>query len=303
MEPHCYKRHSYFACYTFYIAQCFLPQYDLPAEATIAGLNVIGKLYVPPNYKSTLRTPYVFVQGELEMSDTNVIAPENQSIKIVLTGTTSVTFRPADSNAGVAGTPFNAGIKPFLVAGGKLIIRGWDESQEQGIATWTPLISMAEGDRPKPTLKSSLVPTPQVRSRLYGTECPRQIVNHDFNVDVDYSLWSGGEGAIVTHDPISGTITLSNLQKNWQGFRLDFTKLAKDCPLIQDAIYLITMRLKVDKEGAEGQKMECETTNDRWGKCMRLTRKIMRKVGSDRHSIQMVRAGNLLSLNASCQNS
>ena len=111
-------------------------KYDLGQTATIGGLNIIGKLYVPPNYKSTLRTPYVFVQGELEMSDTNPIAPENQSMKIVLTGTTAVTFSPAESNVGVAGTPFNAGIKPFLVAGGKLNIRGWDDDAEEGKATW-----------------------------------------------------------------------------------------------------------------------------------------------------------------------
>jgi hypothetical protein len=39
-------------------------EYDLPEGNTIiGGLDIVGKLYVPPNYKSTLTTPFVFVQG------------------------------------------------------------------------------------------------------------------------------------------------------------------------------------------------------------------------------------------------
>jgi len=47
------------------------------ATTTIGGLNIIGKLLVPTNHKGTLVTPYVFVQGELEMSDTNPISKDN----------------------------------------------------------------------------------------------------------------------------------------------------------------------------------------------------------------------------------
>ncbi len=267
---------------------CYL--YDLPAgENAIGGLNIIGKLYVPPNYKSTLLTPYVFVQGELEMSDTNPITPDNVSLRIVLTGTADATFSPADSNSGVAGTPFNAGSKAFLVAGGKLTVRGWDESESEGIATWSPLLGMAEGARPTPDLSSNLeksVRTP-LRTLDSGVECPRQIINHDFDQDLDYSVWSAGEGAIVSHDDVAGTMVVTNINKSWQGPRLDFTKYTQDCPLIEGATYLITLRIKVDKEGFDGQTTPCEETNG-WNECLKLTRKIMFSDKNDRYSSQKV---------------
>eukprot|EP00804_Cyclotella_cryptica_P014145 CCRYP_005584-RA/>CCRYP_005584-RA protein AED:0.03 eAED:0.03 QI:259/1/1/1/0.94/0.9/20/117/3951 len=271
-------------------------KYDLPknSTSTIKGLDIQGKLYVPPNYKSTLRTPFVFVQGELQMSDTNVISPDNASMKIVLTGTTDVTFTPADSNSNVAGTPFNAGSKPFLVAGGKLDIRGWDIAEnEERVATWTPLLSMVEGQQPKPTLRAAnLAPVP-IQPVNTARICPRVIVDHNFTTSVDHSLWSGGEGAIVTHNAEQGTMVLSNIRKSWQGFRLDITKFTVDCPLQADVDYLLTARIKIDKPGMNGQDMPCKFTTNTWNDCPRWARKIMLDVGSDRYSHNRLNQGTI----------
>ena len=56
---------------------CYTYDIEAGATTTIGGLNIIGKLLVPTNHKGTLITPYVFVQGELEMSDTNPISKDN----------------------------------------------------------------------------------------------------------------------------------------------------------------------------------------------------------------------------------
>ena len=56
---------------------CYTYDIEAGATTTIGGLNIIGKLLVPTNHKGTLVTPYVFVQGELEMSDTNPISKDN----------------------------------------------------------------------------------------------------------------------------------------------------------------------------------------------------------------------------------
>jgi hypothetical protein len=234
------------------------------------------------------------------MSDTNPISPDNQSMKIVLTGTTDVTFTPADSNANLAGTPFNAGFKPFLVAGGKLDIRGWDIAEgEERVATWAPLLSMVEGAKPEPTLSAAkLIKTPIQPADTTRT-CPRQIVNHDFTQSVDHSLWAGGEGAIVSHDAVNGVMTLTNLKKSWQGFRLDFTKLNMDCPLQQDVDYLITARIKIDKPEMKGQDMICKTGTDEWKDCPRLVLKTMREVGNDIYNTQRV-SNMCMSLNITC---
>lgn len=125
-------------------------KYDLPWGRTfkLGGLDIIGKLYIPPNWKTVIKTPYIFVQGELEIINNRLITPDNLSTRIILTGDSDVWFRPADSNQGVEGTPFNAGKKPLLVAGGKLNIRGWDRddtsstlSDGASYTTWSPILS------------------------------------------------------------------------------------------------------------------------------------------------------------------
>jgi len=179
-----------------------------------------------------------------------------------------VTFTPADSNAGVAGTPFNAGSKPFLVAGGQLDIRGWDVAQgAKRVATWTPLLSQVEGPQPKPALRTAnTVPAPIQPANTTRT-CPALIVDHDFAESVDHSVWSGNDGAVVNHDPVAGTLVVSNIRKNWQGPRIDLTRYTIDCPLKSGADYLLTARIKIDKPGKEGQFPPCKTTTDSWKDC------------------------------------
>lgn len=124
------------------------------------------------------------------MSDTNPISPDNESMKIILTGTNEVTFAPADSNANVTGTPFNAGFKPFLFAGGKLDIRGWDIDHENEIrvATWTPLLYSIEGEQPHPALRAANLVPVSIQPPNTTRACPRLIVDHDFMESVDYSI-------------------------------------------------------------------------------------------------------------------
>lgn len=272
------------------ISYFFAFKYDLPeGVTTINGLDIRGKLYVPPNHKSTLRTTCVFVQGELQMSDTNPISPDNVSMKIVLTGTTDVTFTPADSNANVTGTPFNAGIKPFLVAGGKLDIRGWDVAEgEERVATWAPVLSTVEGPPPEPTLRAAnLAPVPIQPVNTTRT-CPRVILKQNFSDPLDITYWHGNDGAIVSHDAENNLMVLSNLYRNWQGFRLDVTKLTLDCPLQEGVDYVITARIKIDKPGFYGMENRCTDTTDGWANCTRWARKIMFKDGTDRWSHKLV---------------
>ena len=266
-------------------------QYDLPTNSTsiIHGLDIHGKLYIPPNYKSTLHTPFVFVQGELQMSDTNIISPQNESMKIVLTGLDNVTFVPADSNSNVNGTPFNAGFKPFLVAGGKLDIRGWDIGpEEERIASWAPVLSALEGPPPDPVLDvRHQVPLP-IQPNSTTRNCPRVIAEYNFSNPIDL-VWSGGDGALLTQDEDEGILQVSNLWRYWQGPRLDITKFTLDCPLRADVDYLITLRMKIEKEGYdEGEDMKCHNTTDSWGDCPRMMRKIMFKDGSDKYSHERV---------------
>jgi hypothetical protein len=220
------------AAVTVPCGQCYTYDLSTSTPTTIGGLDIRGKLYVPPNYKSTLLTRYVFVQGVLEMSDTNPISKNNTSMKIILTGNADVTFVPADSNANVVGGTFNAGVKPFLIAGGQLNVRGWTGSLKEGggpIETWTSMMEMVVASPPNVTLSSvpgkestALVPPLALVPNTGGErmQCPRKLVDHNFDTSVDYRVWSGGEGKII--EQVNGTIVLKNLRTSWQGFKLDF---------------------------------------------------------------------------------
>jgi len=97
------------------------------------GLNVIGKLVI--STPIDIETPHVIVQGEL-LINSNKIWDGTQDITITLTGTGSKTFLPADSNASkCGGNPCSVGKKPFVVAGGKLLVDGMPSS-DYDTPTW-----------------------------------------------------------------------------------------------------------------------------------------------------------------------
>jgi len=97
------------------------------------GLNVIGKLVV--STPIDIVTPHVIVQGEL-LLNSNKIWDGTQDITITLTGTATKTFLPADSNASkCGGAACSVGKKPFVVAGGKLLVDGMPSS-DYDTPTW-----------------------------------------------------------------------------------------------------------------------------------------------------------------------
>jgi hypothetical protein len=101
--------------------------------ALTGGLNVIGKLVI--STPIDIETPHVIVQGEL-LINSNKIWDGTQDITITLTGTGSKTFLPADSNASkCGGNPCSVGKKPFVVAGGRLLVDGMPSS-DYDTPTW-----------------------------------------------------------------------------------------------------------------------------------------------------------------------
>ena len=224
------------------------------------------------------------------MSDNQPISEDNTSMEIVLTGNTDVMFTPHEAVDGAAS--LNAGEKPFLVAGGKLNIHGWDDGEGSG-KTWTPILAMAEASRLYPDTvpgeSAPLTPLPHLTDS--NITCPAMVL-HDFEDGVDYSVWSGGEGGILSYDEASGTLTETNLERNWQGFRVDFTKFIMDCPITQDATYLVTMRLKIEDPAlADGADSYCETMNHR-DHCPRLGRSIIKTEGASGGSNDKVKVSN-----------
>ena len=57
------------------------------------GLDIIGMLVFPDGTKSTIRTPFIFVQGKLSMKSTKVVNGD-PDLRVVLYGTKDVIFNP-----------------------------------------------------------------------------------------------------------------------------------------------------------------------------------------------------------------
>jgi len=169
-------------------------------------------------------------------------------------------------------------------------VRGWTGSlAANGLAeTWTTLMETAEGARPNPILSSEVgkertAIAPPNRTGVAGEQAqfPRELVDHNFDDQVDFQVWSGVKGIIMHHlHDQGGAIEAGPVKFDWQGFKLDFSEIATQCPLIAGATYLVTLRLKILRNGtAPGTKSDCEISGSN---CPRIRRKILRTVGGDR---------------------
>lgn len=58
------------------------------------GLDIEGRLEVPDGTNLTIRTPYIFVQGEFQMRSSKLI-DGNPAIKVIMTGTEDIFFFPS----------------------------------------------------------------------------------------------------------------------------------------------------------------------------------------------------------------
>ncbi len=114
--------------------ECYL--FDKVGDITVNGIDIRGRLHFPASWQNvgptTIRTPYVIVQGELQMNvdESTKVQPSNFATRFILTGSTDdVMFDPTEApNQGACndqpGGKCNLGKKPFVIAGGKLNIKG-----------------------------------------------------------------------------------------------------------------------------------------------------------------------------------
>lgn len=153
------------------------------------GLDVEGILIVPNNTRVEIITPYVFVQGEFNVESTKLIDGV-VDVRVVMVGTEDVFFFPHERNKvevkeelGEQGElGYNAGKKPFLVAGGRINIRGmpaWNATTKQyNTTTWGRLESVER--LPAPVLEPGSYPAPSAMSADLGCD-PDVLLNVEDN--------------------------------------------------------------------------------------------------------------------------
>jgi len=245
--------------------------FDMTGTVSIKGINVIGKLVFPKNHVVTIETPSVVVQGELEIeTDHPVISSANRSVHFVLTGTDAVTFKPEnDVNKNVCGAnraACNIGVRPFVVAGGAVTIRGFPDD----CSPWTQLLDVVRTD---PVKDPDDFPSYE---EFPGT-CPTSgtdFIVADFD-DGQVGGWTGG-GADAAIDNLALKVT--NRVDASQGPTLDFTSLEPELCLIPEKKYLFSVRIKLDKEDGTGAGTPTTCTTSE-SSCPRLRTRITKPPG------------------------
>jgi len=149
----------------------------MAGKVTLNGLNIKGKLSFPVNHKATIHTSYVIVQGKLEIKvDHAKISPENLGTTFILTETKNVMFEPFEAPNekacdGISGKKCDIGVKPFLVAGGKVNIN----SMPVSCATHIPIMKKIYTD---PIY--DIEDFPQFISLPTLSSCPSSGINYIF---------------------------------------------------------------------------------------------------------------------------
>jgi hypothetical protein len=236
--------------------QCYTFDASLGRIVTIAGgINVKGKLRFAPDVQVEITTPYVIVQGELEITTAHtMISPEMESVKFILTGTSNVLFKPTDSpNAGACTQQpngvCNLGTKPFVVAGGRLNINAFPAG---GCKTHTPILGKVLKHPEHDPLSFESIRTLPESCPISGTT---DYVQYDFEGG-NLGNWTGNFGAFVIKD--DGFLRIGARKATWQGPLLDLTPMMPHLCLVPNQKYLLTARIKLDK--ADGSEHGLPTT-------------------------------------------
>lgn len=140
-----------------------------------AGLDIQGKLVFPDGVNLTLRAPYVRVQGELQMFSSKI--PNGQEdVKFIIYGVdeTVTSFIPADSNRNVCGGfACQAGKKPIVVAGGKLVI----EALPADFPAWLNIYDVIDANVPGEDRSRALVLSNAVQGK-WGVGAQLLVTSH-----------------------------------------------------------------------------------------------------------------------------
>jgi hypothetical protein len=150
----------------------------------LKGLDIQGKFVVPDGTPIYIKTTYILVQGELHLESSKPING-NPAIHITfLHSNDPISFHPAsnntntntNTNSSVCGGPFHEcdlGDRPFVVAGGKVNIRGLP-SQE--MPTWVPLLDIHASEWTVPPLEYQSYHAPPENCNGDGI-----LMDHDFS--------------------------------------------------------------------------------------------------------------------------
>ena len=139
------------------------------------GLEIIGKLVVPDGTQLRMRTTYILVQGELQLESSKPIngVPDILIRWIDTNDGLPITWRPPNGQCGGLYDECDLGDRPFVVAGGKVTIRGLPSLD---MPTFVPLLDLEASTSGVWKIPSSEYQTYQAPLE----NCPEVLIDHDF---------------------------------------------------------------------------------------------------------------------------
>ena len=194
--------------------------FDLPDGQTynlLNGLDIQGKLVFPKNKKATIYTPFVHVQGVLEITNDEKVSSE-PSLSFVLTGTSDVFFTPhVENSASCAGGSCNTGKKSFVVAGGRLDITALKED----CPTWVKLLDAIPAATP-------VVPADYPQLPMPSSDLCREVVAENFESGAGPFKSSLGSVGSIRSGPTSDYYSVSSRTQDWQGPFFTFDQFTRE---------------------------------------------------------------------------
>ena len=239
--------------------------------ATIAGgLQIQGKLVVPTTARVTLAMTTLIVEGELQITSTDVI-----------TGTPKVTFHIQDSATIPSFTPhlqnINAcggsscqlGKQAIVVAGGKLTIQGMPDN----CPAWATVQGVKSGEMATTTSNAATIGTNGTLSSVVPDGCDPQgtIVSQDFSKGM--GDWVGELGTVaqtVTKKDEMPYLSITSRAATWQGAHYILPESNLKC-LQPNIPYMFTAKVRLT--GANGKPSLCsngKTSSTDLAKCPKL---------------------------------
>jgi G8 domain len=174
--------------------QCVTMDVNGGSLELLGGLDVIGKLVFPDNYKLNLSSTLIAVQGELEMTATKTV-DGIPNIKFTMVGNVDRSFTPIEANTRACNgaATCNAGKKGIIVAGGKVNIHGLPRDTP----SWTRLYDVA-GDAANP----STIMVPKTVIGKWGVGAEILITSHtrvwnEHQTRTIQSIRSSGSYAVI----------------------------------------------------------------------------------------------------------
>eukprot|EP00978_Attheya_sp_CCMP212_P049705 scaffold698486_cov75-Attheya_sp.AAC.1 len=266
---------------------CITMDEDVSGDLALPmGLDVQGTLVIAKETTANalhIITPFLRVQGHLNMTTGGKTVTRHPAIQITLTGTneTLTEFVPAGINKyactatmttddSIMATPCQVGKKPFVIAGGTLNINGLPSPT---CPVWHHLMDV--------TTESVAIPSMTITSANTNTpppgECPMNLIDQTFDSTWDVpEEWDVLPEHMVTNitKPITESITeshslkVTNRRNANKGPTIRLTSGMLDC-LQPTTTYLLTARVRLTM--ADGTKSGNATTCSETGKfCLSL---------------------------------